>query len=116
MAIFEEIQKKTEELAELLSQHGDYIQYKAAREKAMENETTRALLKQYNDVRVKLQANQVIGVEDEELNKTFKNLNEILSMNRDAVNYLVLEYKVTSVMGYVYETLSKAVKLDGVIE
>ncbi|MBS7307186.1 MAG: YlbF family regulator [Eubacteriales bacterium] len=113
--MFDEIKKKTEELCELLSGCEDYVSYKAARDRAMQNETTKALLKQFNELRMKAQANMVLGHEDKELTENMKKIEEILSMNADAVQYLVCEYRVTALMGYVYQTLSEAVKLDGVV-
>ena len=46
--MFEKIQEKTQELAKLLSESEDYATYLSAKERAMDNETTRGLIKKYN--------------------------------------------------------------------
>lgn len=110
--MFEKIQEKTQELAKLLSESEDYATYLSAKERAMDNETTRGLIKKYNSLRAKAQANMVLGKEDAEVSEQLRQVTGLLGMNADASAYLIAEYRITTLMAYVYETLNKAIDID----
>jgi len=99
-------------LAKLLAESEEYMQYKAARERAFENETTRGLLMDYHRQQLAAQAAAMAGTKDEESLQRLQKLGEILQMNPDASAYLMAEYRLSRMLGDVYKILGQAVDID----
>lgn len=106
------IDKKTDELAELLKRSVEYETYIHARDAAYKNKSTKALLVEYRRLQAKLQAAEISGAADEdELNK-FQKLGELLQLDAAASEYLFAEYRLNALLGGIYKHLAKAVDAD----
>ncbi len=103
---------KANELARELGSCEEYKAYRAAREKAYASETTKALLKEYAQLRVRAQGALVSGQKDEEAMERLQKIGEVLQLNRDASEYLIAEYRLNTMLGDVYKILAQAIDID----
>lgn len=99
-------------LARSLKESEEYSQYKAAREEAFENETTKSLLKQYHQMQLQAQASMLSGSKNEELMQQMQRVGELLQMNPKASAYLTAEYRLSKILGDVYKILGEAIDVD----
>lgn len=99
-------------LAKALKDSAEYAAYKAAREEAFENETTKSLLKQYHQMQLQAQAAMISGKKDEELMRQMQRIGELLQMNQKASVYLAAEYSLSKMLGDVYKILGEAIDVD----
>lgn len=107
-----EIADAVKHLATLLNQSEEYAEYTKAKALAVENDTTRALLKQYASLRMKAQANMVLGNVDDDIMASLNSLTQLLSGNKEASDFLVAEYRVTALLSYVYESIGNATDVN----
>lgn len=103
---------KARELAKLLSTSDEYASYKNAKERAFENDTTKALLNEYHALRIQAQGAIVSGKKDEESLERLQKIGEVLQLNRDASDYLIAEYRLNTMLGDVYKILAEALDVS----
>ncbi len=103
---------KANELAKDIQASDEYKAYTAAKDKAMQNETTVSLLKEYHKLQYAAQAAMVAGKQDDESLERLQKLGELLQMDRDASDFLIAEYQLNRMLGDIYKILAEAVEVD----
>ena len=103
---------KANELAKDIQASDEYKAYTAAKEKAMQNETTVNLLKEYHKLQYAAQAAMVAGRQDDESLERLQKLGELLQMDKDASAFLIAEYQLNRMLGDIYKILADAVEVD----
>ncbi len=103
---------KARELAKMLSDSSEYKTYQEAQERAFANETTKALLKEYNQHRIRAQGALVSGKKDVESMERLQKIGEVLQLNREASDYLIAEYRLNTMLGDVYKILAESIDLS----
>lgn len=106
------IYDKARELARDLSASEEYREYKRAREKAYENATTKALLKDYHSMQMKAHAAVLAGKKDDADMEQLQKLGELLQLNVDASAFLIAEYRLNAMLSDVYKILGEAIDVD----
>jgi cell fate (sporulation/competence/biofilm development) regulator YlbF (YheA/YmcA/DUF963 family) len=106
------IYDKAGELARLLASSEEYRTYKESREKAMQNETTRALIGEYHQLQLKAQASAVAGSKDDDSLLRLKKVGEVLQFDKDASEYLMSEFRLNRMLAEVYKILASALDID----
>ena len=100
------------ELAAEIRRSREYEAYAAAREKALADEQTAALLKRFHKLQMTVQARKLsgadAGAEEEELRK----LAELLQFSPDAADYLLAEYGLNRLLTTTYDTIARGVGVD----
>ena len=99
-------------LAAELKASEEYGTYAKARELAMENATTRALIDEYNKLQIRAQAAMINGDRDNEAVKKLQKIGELLQFDKDASAYLMAEFRLKRMLGDVYKILAEAVDVD----
>lgn len=108
---------KARELAKMLSDSEEYREYKETSEKAFENETTKALIKEYHQLQMQAQASMMSGNKDDALLEKLQKVGEILQLNADASKFLIAEFRLNRMLGDVYKILAEAIDIDlGMLE
>lgn len=100
------------QLAHELKSSEEYAAFRAARERAEANDSTRALLHEYGRLQLVAQAASVAGRKDEETMQRLQKLGELLQFDADAAAYLLAEYRLKGMLGTVYKLLAEAVDVD----
>ena len=100
------------ELARQISESEEYKTYCAAKEKALQNETTKNLVKEYRKLQYKAQAAMVAGETDNASMERLQKLGELLQMDKDASAYLIAEYQLNRTLGDIYKILADAIEVD----
>lgn len=100
------------QLARELKDSPEYAAFEAARERAAENENTRALLDEYHRMQIRAQAAEVAGKRDEELMQRLQKMGELLQFDAEASAYLMAEYRLNRMLADVYKLLAEAVGAD----
>ena len=103
---------KARELAAAMAESEEYVTFKNAKEKAFANDTTKALLKEYAQLRIRAQGARVSGKKDDEAIERIQKIGEVLQLNPDASAYLLAEYRLNTMLGDVYKILADGVDLD----
>ncbi|MBM7581257.1 cell fate (sporulation/competence/biofilm development) regulator YlbF (YheA/YmcA/DUF963 family) [Caldicoprobacter guelmensis] len=104
---------KAHELARALSASKEYRDYKAAKERIEQDETTKRMLKDFKKRQLQLQAAYLSGRQpDEKELDTFKKLSELIQHSPDISNFLQAEYRLNTLMSDIYRILSEAVDMD----
>jgi len=99
-------------LAAELKASEEYGTYAKARELAMENATTRALIDEYNKLQIRAQAAMINGDRDNEAVKKLQKIGELLQFDQTASAYLMAEFRLKRMLGDVYKILADAVDVD----
>ncbi|MDO4564603.1 MAG: YlbF family regulator [Clostridia bacterium] len=99
-------------LANDLQNSEEYTQYKALREAAFANETTKNLIGEYHKLQMKAQAAYLGGQKDDETMEKLQKLGELLQLDRTASEYLIAEYRLNTMLGDVYKILADAIDVD----
>lgn len=99
-------------LAAELKASDEYLAYKEAKERAFANESTRALLAEYQKLRRKAQGTMLSGESSEELMGKLQKLGEVLQFDADASAYLMAEYRISMLLGDLYKILAEAVDIS----
>lgn len=105
MNIYDEAHK----LAALLKDSDEYKKYKAARDAAYENETTKSLVKQYKKMQFEAQTTYMAGKQpDNELMDKLNKLGSLLQMNPVVTEFLMAEYVLNKLVSDIYKILGDA--------
>ncbi|MEG1547650.1 MAG: YlbF family regulator [Clostridia bacterium] len=108
---------KARELAKLLSESEEFKTYRESRDKAMANDTTKALIKEYHQLQLQAQASMVSGNKDDLCMERLQKIGEVLQLNPDASVYLMAEFRMNRMLGDVYKILADAIDVDlGMLE
>lgn len=99
-------------LADELRESEEYRGYSEAKERAMENDTTRALIEEYHRLQIRAQAAAVSGEKNDELMQKLQKIGELLQFDAQASAYLMAEYRLNRMLADVYKTLAEAVGVD----
>ena len=106
------IETKARELAAEIRQSRAYAAFAAAKEKALADEQTAALLHRFHRLQMTVQARKMAGgeggAEEEELRK----LAELLQFSPDAADYLLAEYALNQLLTTTYDTIARGVGVD----
>ena len=103
---------KANELARDIKQSSEYKAFADAKERAMKNETTVNLLKEYHKLQYTAQAAMVAGKQDDESLEKLQKLGELLQMDKDASDFLIAEFQLNRMLGDIYKILADAVDVD----
>lgn len=99
-------------LANELKNSVEYREYTAVKARAMENNTTRALIDEYNKLQIQAQAAMIAGNPESEALKKLQKIGELLQFDADASAYLMAEFRLKRMVGDVYKILAEAVDID----
>ena len=99
-------------LANELKNSVEYREYTAVKARAMENNTTRALIDEYNKLQIQAQAAMIAGNQESESLKKLQKIGELLQFDADASAYLMAEFRLKRMVGDVYKILAEAVDID----
>lgn len=99
-------------LARELRESAEYTEFVAARERALENGSTRALYAEYRRAQMLAQADAVAGRRDEKSLARLQALGEALQFDEDAAALLFAEYRLTNLLGEIYRLLAEAAEVD----
>lgn len=99
-------------LAREMQDSSEYATYAEAKERAMENETTKALINEYHRLQVRAQAATVSGADSAEIMKKLQKVGEVLQFDAVASAYLLAEFQVNRMLADVYKILADAVQID----
>lgn len=99
-------------LADELKASKEYQSYQAAKERAMENDTTKSLIGEYHRLQIRAQAAAVSGSGDDELMAKLQKIGELLQFDVAASAYLMAEYRINRMLADVYKILAEAVDVD----
>ena len=99
-------------LANELKNSVEYREYTAVKARAMENNTTRALVDEYNKLQIQAQAAMFAGDMESESLKKLQKIGEVLQFDADASAYLMAEFRLKRMVGDVYKILAEAVDID----
>ena len=99
-------------LANELKNSVEYREYAAAKERAMENASTRSLIEEYNRLQILAQAAMIAGDRGGESVQKLQKIGELLQFDRDASAYLMAEFRLKRMLGDVYKILAEAVDVD----
>lgn len=100
------------QLAAELKASEEYRTYALMRERANENNTTRALIEEYNKLQIRAQAAMIAGDTEGEAVKKLQKIGELLQFDKDASAYLMAEFRLKRMVGDVYKILAEAVDID----
>ena len=99
-------------LANELKNSVEYREYEKAKARAMENNTTRTLIDEYNKLQIRSQAALISGDKENESLKKLQKVGELLQFDADASAYLMAEFRLKRMLGDVYKILADAVEID----
>ena len=90
----------------------EYREFTAAKARAMDSHTTRALIEEYNKLQIQAQAAMIAGDRESESLKKLQKIGELLQFDADASAYLMAEFRLKRMLGDVYKILAEAVEID----
>ncbi len=99
-------------LANELKNSEEYREYTVVKARAMENNTTRALINEYNKLQIHAQAAMIAGDKNSDSLKKLQKIGELLQFDADASAYLMAEFRLKRMVGDVYKILADAVDID----
>ncbi len=109
----EAVQEATRQLARAIQSSEEYAAYHALKEAVMQNDTNRALLKEYQKTQTELQMVAMAGKEaSEEAVQRFSQLSSLLYMNSEVAQYLLSQIRVQQLAGEVFQQVAAAAELD----
>ena len=107
------IYDKTHELAAIIKECDEYKNYITLKEAVEKDDTTKALLKEYKQLQMQLQAAYMSGTEmDADSSEKFKKLGEVLQFNKEVAEYLMAEHRFYTLIGDIYKILGDAAQVD----
>lgn len=106
------IETLAKELAAEIRRSREYEAYATAREKALANEQTAALLKRFHRLQMTVQARKMAGNEGGPEEEELKKLAELLQFSPDAAEYLFAEYGLNRLLTTTYDTIARGVGVD----
>ena len=99
-------------LASEMKNSVEYREFSAAKERAMENATTRSLIEEYNRLQMLAQAALIAGERENASIQKLQKVGELLQFDKDASSYLMAEFRLKRMLGDVYKILAEAVEID----
>lgn len=99
-------------LASEMKNSVEYREYEKAKARALENNTTRTLIDEYNKLQIRSQAALISGDKENESLKKLQKVGELLQFDADASAYLMAEFRLKRMLGDVYKILADAVEID----
>ncbi|MEG1524024.1 MAG: YlbF family regulator [Clostridia bacterium] len=99
-------------LAKELRESEEYKAYCVVKERALENETTRALIDEYHRLQIQAQAATVTGGTNDEMLAKLQKIGEVLQFDANASAFLMAEFRLNRVLGDVYKILAEAIDID----
>ncbi|MBR3271509.1 MAG: YlbF family regulator [Clostridia bacterium] len=99
-------------LADELKNSEEYRAYRAAKERAFQNDSTKNLIAEYHKLQRKTQASVLGGETNQELMQQLQKLGEVLQFDADAAAFLMAEYRLNTMLGDVYKILAEAIDID----
>ena len=101
------------QLAAEMKKSPEYLDYMQAKEKAMENETPKALLDEYKRLQFQLQVSMAGGAspDPKELERLQK-LAGVLQMSQEATAYMLAEFRYQRMLAEIYKILGEAGGVD----
>ena len=107
------VRAATDQLTQAIRESEEYRQYKTLKDAVMENETNRALLKEYQRTQTRLQMAAVAGHDADPGDvERFNKLTGLLYMNGDVAQYLVAQLRMQQLAGDVFQRVTRAAELD----
>ena len=106
------IESLARELAAQIRRSREYEAYAAAREKALADEQTAALLKRFHRLQMTVQARKMAGGENGPEEEELKKLAELLQFSPDAADYLLAEYALDRLLTNTYDVIAREVGVD----
>ena len=106
------IETKARELAAEIRQSRAYAAFAAAKEKALADEQTAALLHRFHRLQMTVQARKMAGGEGGAEEEELKKLAELLQFSPDAADYLLAEYALNQLLTTTYDTIARSVGVD----
>lgn len=106
------IEAIAEDLVQAIRQSREYEAYTAAREKALADEQTAALLRRFHRLQLRVQARQMAGNEGGAEEEELKKLAELLQFSPDAAAYLLAEYALNHLLTTTYDRIARGVGVD----
>ncbi len=106
------IETMARELAEQIRRSREYEAYAAAKERALADEQTAALLKRFHRLQMTVQARRLAGGEGGAEEEELKKLAELLQFSPDAADFLMAEYGLNRLLTNTYDTIARGVGVD----
>ncbi len=107
------VRAATEQLASAIRESDEYRQYKTLRDTVTENETNRALLKEYQRTQTRLQMAAAAGTDADAADvERFNKLSALLYMNNEIARYLMAQMRLQQLTGEVFQSVTKAAELE----
>lgn len=100
------------ELAAEIRRSREYETYAAAREKALADEQTAALLRRFHRLQMTVQARRIAGGEGGAEEEELKKLAELLQFTPDAAEFLLAEYALNRLLTQTYDVIARGVGVD----
>lgn len=99
-------------LADELHNSEEYRAFAAARDEAMANDTTKALIDQYHKLQIQAQAASLAGTQSTSMMEQLKKIGELLQFDAAASAYLLAEFRMNRMLADIYKMLAEAVGND----
>ena len=106
------IEERARALAAEIRQSREYAAYASAREKALADEQTAALLRRFHKLQMTVQARQMAGGEGGAEELELRKLAELLQFTPDAAEFLFTEYSLNRLLTNVYDIIARGVGVD----
>ena len=106
------IETLAKELAAEIRRSREYEAYAAAREKALADEQTVALLKRFHRLQMTVQARKLAGGEGGAEEEELRRLAELLQFSPDAADYLMAEFSLSRLLTSTYDIIGRGVGVD----
>jgi cell fate (sporulation/competence/biofilm development) regulator YlbF (YheA/YmcA/DUF963 family) len=107
------VRAATEQLAAAIRECDEYRQYKTLRDAVTDNETNRALLKEYQRTQTRLQMAAMAGHDADASDvERFNKLSALLYMNNEVAQYLVTQMRLQQLTGEIFQRVTKAAELE----
>lgn len=100
-------------LSRALEQSDEYLKYAQLKEAVMQNETNRALIKEYQALQTQLQMAAMAGKDtsDAEVQR-FQQIGSLLYMNTETSQYLMAQLRLQKLVGDVFGEVAKGSGLE----
>ena len=100
-------------LAKDLKETDEYRDYISMRDAAMDNETNRALIKEYKKLQFQLQVALTGGGQPNAADmERLQKISGVLQFSQEASAYLLAELRMQKLLGDIYKIIGEAVELD----
>ena len=106
------IETLAKELAGEIRRSKEYEAYAAAKEKALADEQTAALLRRFHKLQLTVQARRMAGGEGGAEEEELKNMAELLQFSPDAADFLLAEYGLNKLLTDTYDTIARGVGVN----